>query len=320
MSIMEGRPYDEHWERMFAQLDVQSLFRLSLRSKVMFGLVMDFVRMHMPEPCHSNELLCGGPWDSFSRLPFDPLHIIFAYTRMVDKLSLARISKKFRTMCARELAAAIAKLIAVYDLTHAEIRFMQTATLTVFTGCLVANMLNNDFTPASLLFFSPHDAYPSVIRFFDLATPYNVFPADTLYGATHFASLYSQRFSRMVSLPFGNRQRIGLHSIRKIFPSHACCYTLRFVDESAAAGVTYPNRDAMDFGDSGTVYPVGALLGGAVHNLRVKFSLDRHHQCGVSFDCPSNIEPAPGEPIAIFGVKPDVIQSTPNFGGGFYSL
>ncbi|KAJ7870434.1 hypothetical protein B0H13DRAFT_1896182 [Mycena leptocephala] len=33
-----------------------------------------------------------------------------------------------------------------------------------------------------------------------------------------------------------------------------------------------------------------------------------------------NIEPAPGEPIAIFGVKPDVIQSTPNFGGGFYSL
>jgi hypothetical protein len=87
--------------------------------------------------------------------------------------------------------------------------------------------------------------------------------------------------------------------------------------ESAAAGVTYPNRDAMDFGDSGTVYPVRALLGGAVHNLRIKFSLDRHQQCGVSFDCPSNIEPAPGEPTAIFGVKPDVIQSTPNFGVGF---
>jgi hypothetical protein len=28
--------------------------------------------------------------------------------------------------------------------------------------------------------------------------------------------------------------------------------------------------------------------------------------------------PAPGDPIAIFGGKPDVIQSTPNFGVGFY--
>jgi hypothetical protein len=32
----------------------------------------------------------------------------------------------------------------------------------------------------------------------------------------------------------------------------------------------------------------------------------------------SGIEPAPGERIAIFGVKPDIIQSTPNFGRGFY--
>jgi hypothetical protein len=35
---------------------------------------------------------------------------------------------------------------------------------------------------------------------------------------------------------------------------------------------------------------------------------------------PSNIGPVPREPIAIFRMNPDVIQSTPEFGGGFYPL
>ncbi|KAJ7913669.1 hypothetical protein B0H13DRAFT_1873658 [Mycena leptocephala] len=40
----------------------------------------------------------------------------------------------------------------------------------------------------------------------------------------------------------------------------------------------------------------------------------------VASDSMINIEPAPREPIAIFRVTPDVIQSTPEFGGGLYPL
>jgi hypothetical protein len=53
--VAEGQPYDEHWERIFASLDVKSLFKLSLRSRTMFQLVMQYVRVHMPDPCHRDE-------------------------------------------------------------------------------------------------------------------------------------------------------------------------------------------------------------------------------------------------------------------------
>jgi hypothetical protein len=307
---MEGRPYDEHWERIFASLDVQSLFKLSLRSNDMFQLVMQYVRTHMPAPCHGDErkssptrergsakmiaVLTGGPLDSFSKLPFELLHIIFAHMHIADKISLARLSRKFRAMCARELQAATTRLLAAYHLTHSEVRFMQTATSTLISGCAVANVLKSDFTPSTIDFIAPNDAYPSVIRFFDLATPYDAFPAETLHsenGAIHVTALCGATMPRSVYL-FRSETNSALDCIPYAKFSHLMLALTHYglwigYPEAAAAGVSYPNRDTVDFADSGTKYSVKTLLREAVHNFRFQFTLNRHHRCGVSFECPT---------------------------------
>jgi hypothetical protein len=197
-------------------------------------------------------------------------------------------------MFARELPSSAARLLAVYDLNHAEVRFMQTATLTIITGGAVANMVKDDFNPASIIFFAPHDAYPSVIRFFDLATPYDVSPAEWLHredGAIHSTCLYGPPLSRFVYL-----LRAETDSAMDCVPyaklSHLMLALTHYglwlaYPEAVGTGATYPNRDSLDFADTSTIYGLKAVLVEAVHNVRIKFNFAGRHICGVHYECPA---------------------------------
>jgi hypothetical protein len=53
--MLQGHPYELHWQQSLCYLDVQTLFKLSLRSSDMFRVVMGYVQEHIPESCHKDE-------------------------------------------------------------------------------------------------------------------------------------------------------------------------------------------------------------------------------------------------------------------------
>jgi hypothetical protein len=55
VSMMEDRPYDEVWNFVLQSMDIASLFKLGLRSKFMFEVIMGYVRQRMPDSCHKDE-------------------------------------------------------------------------------------------------------------------------------------------------------------------------------------------------------------------------------------------------------------------------
>jgi hypothetical protein len=67
--MLQGRPYRLHWEQFLRRLDMQTLFKLSLRSSEMFRVVMGYVQEHIPESCHKDECELDLPY--CSAVPLD---------------------------------------------------------------------------------------------------------------------------------------------------------------------------------------------------------------------------------------------------------
>jgi hypothetical protein len=59
VAMLEGRSYGPHWAQFLRRLDVQTLFKFSLRSSDMFRVVMAYVQEHNPETCHKDECELG---------------------------------------------------------------------------------------------------------------------------------------------------------------------------------------------------------------------------------------------------------------------
>jgi hypothetical protein len=185
--MLQGRPYGPHWEQFLRRLDVQTLFKLSLRSSDMFRVVMGYVQERIPESCHKDEcelesayfapgifaaVQVGGPLDRLSKVPVELFPTIFACITMGDRLSLSRTSRKFRALFARELQAVVTHTLRKFQLVHYEVWFMQSATLTLLSGPLILHLLDYRVAATHLEFYAPSAAYHSVLRFFELATVY----------------------------------------------------------------------------------------------------------------------------------------------------
>ncbi|KAJ7908621.1 hypothetical protein B0H13DRAFT_2331270 [Mycena leptocephala] len=168
--MLDGRPYGPHWEQLLRRLDIQTLFKLSLRSREMFRVVMAYVQEHNPDSCHKDELRFGGTRDRLSKVPVELFPAIFACITMADRISLSRTSRKFRALFARELQAVVTRTLRKFQMVYYEIRFMQTATMTVLSGPLVSHLLEYRSPVTHHEFYTPASAYPSVLRFFELAT------------------------------------------------------------------------------------------------------------------------------------------------------
>jgi hypothetical protein len=63
VAMLEGRPYSSAWDDVLDSMDVDTIYKLGLRSRHMFNVVMSYVRKRGPDSCHRDErqlLFCFG--------------------------------------------------------------------------------------------------------------------------------------------------------------------------------------------------------------------------------------------------------------------
>ncbi|KAJ7822867.1 hypothetical protein B0H14DRAFT_2598179 [Mycena olivaceomarginata] len=153
--VYEGQPYSPAWDHVLRTMDIQTLFQLALR---------------------------GQDSDYLSKVPVEIFPSIFAEIKMSDRLSLSRVSRKFRSLYARELQAV-------------------TATLAVITEPVHTYIMDYDFLPTNLEFYAPNNTYTAILRFFRMATEYQGRSPDYVCGEgdiNHVTPLFHPSSDRQI--------------------------------------------------------------------------------------------------------------------------
>ncbi|KAJ7648263.1 hypothetical protein DFH06DRAFT_1332500 [Mycena polygramma] len=294
LSMMVGRPYDVQWESVLRTFDVPTLFLLSLRSREMCRVVLGYVRQHMADTCHKDELRTGGVGDYLSKLPVELFLYIFADTTMADRLRIWRVSRKYHALCARDLQAAVNRILRPFNLCHADLRFMQTATQTILAGPSLLYLFDPSFLLVDLDFYSPDDTYHLVQQFFKVATIYDDWPEHgtashrgirhrTTFARTHSSYIFhlNQSFSSSAL------DCIPYLSFSNLFMAITHLGLWLGYPQTTADGVAFPNKEFCPIGDSSAGFRVDHVLRHFGGRVKVLFGLNREHTCGVSFECPS---------------------------------
>jgi hypothetical protein len=309
VTAMADRPYDDVWNFVLQSMDIVSLFKLALRSRFMFEVVMGYVRQRMPDSCHKDErelsysshahiimlmpVRFGGPADTFSTLPVELYSTIFASTDLGTRINLSQVSRKFRALCVRELQACVNHLLLRFSLSHCVIRFMQTATLSVMSGMAIVHALDHDLTPTRLEFLVPKTTYAMVLRFFELATEYDAYPSEVFQdaeGIIHTTTLHHQLNGRMITLSC-SRTDSALDPIPYFPFTHLFGAATHYgvwlgYPRTSSARISLPNRGMINFASPETEFRVGNLLRRAVSKFRVQLNLELLHVCGDYPECP----------------------------------
>ncbi|KAJ7042859.1 hypothetical protein C8F04DRAFT_1175955 [Mycena alexandri] len=294
--ILEGHPYDEHWCAVLSTINVVSLYKLALTSKGLFTVIMAHVRAVQPPSGSADEHLLGGILDRLSTLPLELFGLILPSLTLKDRLSVSRTSRKFAALFSRELQAGIARILLRFGLSHAEICFMQSATMSVISGQCIPHLLDYTSHPQHLDFYTPDVTYQSVLRFFTFSTGYEMSPA--IFNNLSVPEGHDDRAKFAASSTTTDFIRVSrsitnsaLDSVTYSPFSHlfgaVTHYGVWFAyPETSLKGITMPNRDCMDFDAPETEDRVVSYLDHLKSHFRVNFHLDRSHRCGVSWECP----------------------------------
>ncbi|KAJ7933881.1 hypothetical protein B0H13DRAFT_2306297 [Mycena leptocephala] len=294
VGMLAGRPYGEHWNQAFKAMDLDTLYKLGLRSTEMFNMVASYVRQHGPDSCHIDELRSGGPFDHLSRLPVDLFSIIFRHTKLGTRINLSRASRKFRALCARELQASVNRLLKLFYLSHMAVRFMQTATRAVICGASpISYLFDSSSSPDTLEFLVPITTYSAALRFFAVATVYKAYPSeffevtDGILHSTIFRHLESGR-TVIVSCSSTDSaiDPIPYSPFSHLFGCVTHYGLWLAYPHTASSGISFPNRSTISFVYPDTEHRLGALLRKVVSHFRVRLDLNRRHTCGSCFECP----------------------------------
>ncbi|KAJ6451372.1 hypothetical protein C8R47DRAFT_1229838 [Mycena vitilis] len=296
ISMLLGRPYDDQWEYVFASIDLHTLFELSLHSREMCQLVLAYVRQHSPASFHPHELLSGGPLDYMAKLPVEIMLLIYDKLRLKDARRLAFSSRKLRALYARHVQATVARFLMRFQLSHAEIRFMQTATLTILTGSRMARIFDSEATSSTLAFYATAQQYAAVLRFIRLATRYQGTSTDFPSGSHGTGVDHSTTFYHpSLDLSFCVNRSHTDSALDPIpyFPLTHMFFVVTHrgvwsaYERATVAGITIPNRECTSISTGAGQQHLAREFSNCVSDYRVDFHLTVPHLCGKSFDCPA---------------------------------
>ncbi|KAJ7891183.1 hypothetical protein B0H13DRAFT_1887270, partial [Mycena leptocephala] len=276
--MLDGRPYGPHWEQLLRRLDIQTLFKLSLRSREMFV---------------SSWLRFGGTRDRLSKVPVELFPAIFACITMADRISLSRTSRKFRALFARELQAVVTRTLRKFQMVYYEIRFMQTATMTVLSGPLVSHLLEYRSPVTHHEFYTPASAYPSVLRFFELATVFvgtagrcNRGMDGTSAATTFFIRLWLSTSGFLSPVTDSALSCVLYAPLSHLFGAVTHYGLWLGYPDTGASGLTFPNRECSDLSTSHTRQFFHWLCPRLYRLVPSSVLVNRSHVCGVFFECP----------------------------------
>ncbi|KAJ7914110.1 hypothetical protein B0H13DRAFT_2270904 [Mycena leptocephala] len=292
--MMKNRPYDWHWRHVIRELDARALFALSLQSRDMLKIVLAFVHETRPTGGNTDEGLAGGPDDMLSRLPLHVFPLIFASTSMCDRISLGRTSRKLRAICARELQAAVHRVLQKFNLSHTEIRFMQTATMTLISGPLIAHLTENSLSPSHLDFYVPNGNFSAVMRFFHLATLYEGTSNTYTNGCVGEESIstlyrpYAGKYLRVIQSRTDSAKDCTPYApFSHLFGCISHCGVWLGYPRTMTTGISFFNRDSIAVENPLMRYHLILNLADYVGRFRFCFFWGGLHTCGVDFECPA---------------------------------
>ncbi|KAJ7036746.1 hypothetical protein C8F04DRAFT_1181092 [Mycena alexandri] len=293
--VLDGRPYDEHWAAVLTTIDVVTLFKLSIRSKSLFEIVMSHVRACQPSYNNSLQNATGGVEDRLSGLPVEMFAIILPELNLGDRLALSRTSRKLRALCSRELQTCVKDLLNRFNLGHAEIRFMQTATFAVLCGHCISHLVDHTFDPLSLDFVTPNVTYKSVVRFLELATGLeprsallnNLYTPDGTTDNVKFGYPTQSSFIRVSRSITDN----ALDGVTYAPFSHLIGAVTHYglwlaYPQTSTRKCTMPNRDCLDFTDPATDERIQNDFAFLHPHFEIEFELRGPHECGRAWECP----------------------------------
>ncbi|KAJ7039420.1 hypothetical protein C8F04DRAFT_1178959 [Mycena alexandri] len=293
--ILAGRPYDEHWNAVLSTVNVISLFKLALQTQWLFDIVMAHVRAHQPASGNCLENLEGGPLDRLSAMPNELFCLILPNLSLGDRQSLSRVSRKMASLCSRELQAGLNRLLKRFSLCHAEIRFMQSATMTVLGGQSIPHLLNYDCLPNYLDFHAPDVTYKSVLRFFTLATGCEGRPAifnnlnapEGFDDSTRFVQRADEtEYIRVLrSLTNSGLDSITYSPFTHLFGAVTHYGLWLAYANTSTTGLTMPNRECLDFDDPATEDRVSDNYKHFSSHFSLADHLYKPHDCGIDWEC-----------------------------------
>ncbi|KAJ6454935.1 hypothetical protein C8R47DRAFT_1228457 [Mycena vitilis] len=297
-SMMKGRPYDGAWDFVFNTMDVRAQFAVAMQSPQMCRLVMSYIRRHAPDSCHIDELRRGGAGDHLSKLPVDVFSTVFRRTGMAASLNLSRSSRKFRALYARYIQSEVTRLLRRFNMSHAEFRFMQTATLAVISGPTLARFFlsESDCDTDKLEIYAPNNSYSAVIRFFSVATDYYGKGLDhgfTKTGVNHFTDLFHRTHDSAVRV-----HRSATDSALDPIPYFPFTHLFFAVTHygawiaypwTSSRAVTFPSREGTTLLSVDSSRQIILALEDYITQFLVCFHLNRPHVCGISFECPATL-------------------------------
>ncbi|KAJ7020406.1 hypothetical protein C8F04DRAFT_1196681 [Mycena alexandri] len=241
----------------------------------------------------ANEI--GAVGDRLSALPVELFAIILPSLKLGDRIALSRTSRKFRALCAQELQLCVKDLLRRFNLGHAEIRFMQTATFTVLCGHCISHLVDYTFEPPQIDFVTPSVTYKSVVRFFELATGLeprsplldNLYTSDGTTVSVKFGDPTQTNFIRVARSITDN----ALDSVTYAAFSHLIGAVTHYglwlaYAQTSIRKHTMPNRDCLDFTDPATDDRIQIDYSLLHAHFEIDSELRWFHECGRTWECP----------------------------------
>lgn len=211
-------------------------------------------------------------------------------------MALSRTSRKFGALVTRELQAGVNRILVRFGLCPAEIRFMQSATMTVLCGQCIPYLLDYSSRPYHLEFCAPRATYHSVLRFFTFATGYDGFekflnnlnyPEGFDDSMKFAASNENTEFVRVArSITDSALDSVTYSPFSHLFGAITHYGAWFGYPRTSMASVTMPNRECIDFEDPETEDRLLACSDHFESHFSLRFHLDNVHRCGFSWECP----------------------------------
>ncbi|KAJ7780001.1 hypothetical protein B0H16DRAFT_1711225 [Mycena metata] len=279
--VLQGQPYDASWQAVLSTINPVSLYKLLLTSETMFELVMAHVRAVQPSSGSHDEHLVGSAQDRLSSLPNELLCVILARLNLVTRLSLHRTCKKLAALCARELQAGVARVLTSFGLCHAEIRFMQSATMAAIGGHCIPHLVHYKALPEFFTLLTGLEATPLLLN--------NLYVPEGYDDCADFgAAANTPRSIRVVrSITNSALDSITYSPFSHLFGAVTHLGLWLAYPDSSINKVTMPNRECIDFDDPATEDRVISSFEHFSGQFTLDFCLSKPHSCGSAWDCPT---------------------------------
>ncbi|KAJ7177015.1 hypothetical protein C8R46DRAFT_1213576 [Mycena filopes] len=183
LSILAGVSYsaDPYWARVLEDVSLFHLLLLGYRSDFLWRAIKDHIRANRVYASPRVECLeRDGRAVGLSTIPDELAGNILSRLRLLDRIRFGQTSRRNRFLAGQALEDVMRDHLAVFGLCFADVRFMQTATMSTLAGKTLDWVMHgvpcelDAYDQDALTFYTPADTFHAVVSFFNERTAFNL--------------------------------------------------------------------------------------------------------------------------------------------------